>query len=71
MAGTTTTLRVDFVSESAGQRNSFGWYNKATGVGGVVFASVEADGANAPLRPGVSMAEFSVSTADLGRLSIS
>jgi hypothetical protein len=60
-----TTLRVDFVSEDAGYKNTFGWYNKATGAGGILFKSVEADGRNAPLDPGSSYAEFTVNTADL------
>ena len=39
-----TTLQVTFVSESASYQNTFGWYNKVTGVGGVLFADVEAEG---------------------------
>src|SRR5262245_40455427 len=68
MASPQTTLRVDFVSESAGYRNSFGWYNKVTGQGGVLFASVEAEGSNRTVTPGVSFAEFTVNTADLGNI---
>ena len=68
MSSSQTTLRVDFVSESAGYRNSFGWYNKVTGQGGILFANVESDGKNAPLDPGSSFAEFTVNTADLGNI---
>ena len=64
----TTTLHVEFVSESAGFENTFGWYNKATGVGGILFANVEAEGNNAPLRPGVSAVDFTVNTADVGNI---
>lgn len=49
-----TTLQVDFVSESAGYRSTFGWYSSATGRGGLLFANVEAEGRHAPLNPGVS-----------------
>ena len=45
----TTTLRVDFVSESAAYESTFGWYNKVTGVGGILFSDVEQEGRNAPL----------------------
>jgi flagellin-like hook-associated protein FlgL len=61
----TTSLQVRFISESAGYRNVFGYYNSKTGAAGILFPDVEADGANAPLTPGVSTATFSVKTADL------
>src|SRR5688572_16092957 len=67
-AAQTTTLHVDFVSESAGYQNTFGWYNKVTGVGGILFASVEAEGRKASLTAGASHAEFTVDTADLGNI---
>ena len=63
-----TTLQVTFVSESASYQNTFGWYNKVTGVGGILFADVEQEGRNAPLTPGVSTATFTVNTADLGKI---
>jgi hypothetical protein len=65
----TTTLQVAFVSESADFRNTFGWYNRATGYGGILFANVEAQGGNAPLTPGVSTANFTVNTADLANIA--
>src|SRR5262245_24958690 len=68
MAVATTTLRVDFVSESAAYENTFGWYNKVTGVGGILFADVEAEGRNAPLTPGQSSATFTVNSADVGNI---
>ena len=64
----TTTLRVDFISESAAYESTFGWYNKVTGVGGILFADVEQDGRNAPLTPGQSSATFTVNTADVGNI---
>ena len=63
-----TTLQVTFVSESAAYQNTFGWYNKVTGMGGILFADVEQEGRNAPLTPGVSTATFTVNTADLGNI---
>jgi len=62
----TTTVRVDFVSESAGYRNTFGWYNRVTGEGGILFAGIEAQGSHPTVVPGSSYAEFDVATADLG-----
>src|SRR5689334_18904692 len=63
-----TTLRVDFVSESAAYQNTFGWYNSVTGMGGILFADVDQDGRNAPLTPGVSSTTFTVKTSDLGNI---
>ena len=68
MTTATTTLKATFVSESAGYQNTFGWYNKVTGLGGILFADVEAEGNNAPLTPGVSSVNFTVNTADLGNI---
>ena len=64
----TETLRVEFISESAGYQNVLGYYNRDTGEGGILFPKVEADGANAPLQPGKSVAEFSVKAEDLGKI---
>src|SRR4051812_19429912 len=64
----TTTLRVDFISESAAYENVFGWYNKVTGMGGILFADVEQEGRNAPLVPGQSSATFTVNTADVANV---
>src|SRR3972149_11026817 len=64
-----TTLRVDFVSESAGYRNTFGWYNKITGEGGILFADIEAQGHHPTVTPGVSSVEFTVDTADVGNIA--
>src|SRR5262247_926291 len=60
-----TTLSVTFVSESATYDNTFGWYNSQTGMGGILFADVEAEGRHAPLVAGVSTATFTVKTSDL------
>ena len=68
MSVATTTLQVTFVSESATYDNTFGWYNSVTGLGGILFADVEAGGSNAPLIAGVSTATFTVNTADLGNI---
>ena len=68
MTVATTTLQVNFVSESAANANTFGWYNSVTGLGGILFADVEADGSHAPLTSGVSTATFTVNTADLGNI---
>src|SRR4051812_16183093 len=68
MTTPTTTLKVTFVSESAAYESTFGWYNKVTGYGGILFADVEQQGANAPLTAGVSSATFTVNTADLGNI---
>src|SRR4051812_3661141 len=65
---TTTTLTVTFVSESAAYESTFGWYNKATGYGGILFADTEQEGHSAPLTPGVSSVNFTVNTADLGNI---
>jgi hypothetical protein len=62
MAEAQTTLRVDFVSESAGYRNTFGWYNRVTGVGGTLFADASSPGANG------SSVDFTVNTADVGNI---
>src|SRR4051812_45420505 len=64
----TTTLHVDFVSESAAYRNTFGWYNSATGQGGILFANVESEGSHAPLTPGVSGMDFTIDATDLGNI---
>jgi hypothetical protein len=64
----TTTLRVDFISESAGYKNVFGWYNKLTGFGGILFQNVEQEGRKAPLVAGHSSVNFSVNTADIGNI---
>src|SRR5688572_17143664 len=64
---TTTTLSVEFVSESAGYKNTFGWYNKVTGVGGILFSDVESQGRRAPLDAGDSVT-FTVDTADVGNI---
>jgi VCBS repeat-containing protein len=68
MSVATTTLQVNFVSESAGNANTFGWYNSVTGLGGILFADVEADGRNAPLTAGISTASFTVNTSDVGNI---
>lgn len=62
-----TILRVTFVSESAAYRNTFGWYNSSTGLGGVLFANADSQGAGG-LTPGVSDVDFAVNTADLGKI---
>ncbi|MBR1287760.1 beta strand repeat-containing protein [Bradyrhizobium ottawaense] len=62
-----TILRASFVSESAAFRNTFGWYNSSTGLGGVLFANADSQGAGA-LTPGVSHVDFAVNTADLGKI---
>ncbi len=63
-----TTLRATFVSESAGYRNTFGWYNSVTGLGGILFASVEAEGSNPTVVGGVSYADFTVNTTDVANI---
>ena len=68
MTTPTTTLNVQFVSESAAFESTFGWYNRVTGYGGVLFADVEQQGHHAPLTPGVSSVNFTVNTADLGNI---
>ena len=68
MTVATTTLQATFVSESAAYESTFGWYNKVTGYGGILFADVEAEGNNAPLVAGVSSVKFTVNTADLGNI---
>src|SRR5882757_6145787 len=68
MSVATTTLQVNFVSESAANANTFGWYNSVTGLGGIGFADVESEGSHAPLTAGVSTATFTVNTADLGNI---
>ena len=45
-AGGTTTLTATFTSESAGYRSSFGWYDSATGLGGILFGDIEAGGSS-------------------------
>ena len=62
-----TILRASFVSESAAFRNTFGWYNSSTGLGGSLFANADSQGAGA-LTPGVSQVDFAVNTADLGKI---
>ncbi|MET3339213.1 beta strand repeat-containing protein [Bradyrhizobium ottawaense] len=62
-----TILRASFVSESAAFRNTFGWYNSSTGLGGILFANADSQGAGA-LTPGVSHVDFAVNTADLGKI---
>ncbi|SFN60836.1 VCBS repeat-containing protein [Bradyrhizobium sp. Rc3b] len=62
-----TILRASFVSESAAYRNTFGWYNSSTGLGGILFANADSQGAGA-LTPGVSYVDFAVNTADLGKI---
>ena len=62
-----TTFHVEFVSESAGYENTFGWYNKVTGVGGILFADVEAEGRNAPVQSGQAV-DFTVDAADAGNI---
>jgi hypothetical protein len=57
----TTTLQVTFVSESASYSNTFGWYDSVTGMGGILFADVDA------LAPGAT-ATFTVNTADLANI---
>lgn len=64
----TTTLKATFQSEEAGYKNVFGYYNTRTGEAEILFGNVEADGANAPLRPGQSSAEFTVNTADVNNI---
>jgi flagellin-like hook-associated protein FlgL len=64
----TETLRVEFISESAGYKNVLGYYNRESGEGGILFPTVEAEGNNAPLQPGKSVAEFSVKAEDVGKI---
>lgn len=64
----TETLRVEFISESAGYKNVLGYYNRESGEGGILFPTVEAEGKNAPLQPGKSVAEFSVKAEDVGKI---
>src|SRR5262245_16890967 len=59
-----TTLQIEFISESAGYRNSFGWYNTRTGEAGIIWADTNDDGHNAPMRAG-QVATISVSQADI------
>src|SRR5436190_20692989 len=68
MTVATTTLQVTFVSESASYANTFGWYNRFTGLGRILFADVESGGENTPLAAGVSTATFTVNTSDLGNI---
>lgn len=65
MTQSTTTLRATFISESAAYRSTFGWYNRVTGRGGILFADVEAEGDHPVLVAGQSYADFTVNTADL------
>ena len=64
----TTTIRVDFVSESAAFLNTFGWYNKTTGEGDILFAGVEAQGPHPTVIAGVSYVEFTVATDQLNNI---
>ncbi|OQW55470.1 MAG: hypothetical protein A4S14_12520 [Proteobacteria bacterium SG_bin9] len=63
-----TTLRATFVSESAAYRNTFGWYNTVTGVGGILFGSIEAEGSQRTVVGGQSYVDFTVNTADVGNI---
>lgn len=63
-----TTLRATFVSESAAYRNTFGWYNSVTGVGGILFGSIEAEGSQRTVVAGQSYVDFKVNTADVGNI---
>ena len=63
-----TTLRATFVSESAAYRNTFGWYNSVTGVGGILFGSIEAEGSQRTVVAGQSYVDFTVNTADVGNI---
>src|SRR5262249_42926709 len=65
MTDSMVTLRADFVSESAAYRNTFGWYNSLTGMGGILFADVNSEGNHAALTPGASSTTFSVKASDL------
>jgi Ca2+-binding RTX toxin-like protein len=55
-----TRFEVKFESESAGYKNSVGWYNTKTLEGGFLFTDVSAP----PLLNGKSTASFSVNSAD-------
>src|SRR4051812_41103323 len=68
MTVSTVTFQVRFESESASFRNTFGWYNKVTGLGGILFADVNSQGADASLTPGVSSATFMVNAADVANI---
>ena len=63
-----TTLRATFVSESAAYRNTFGWYNSVTGLGGILFSSIEAEGAHPTVVGGQSYVDFTVNSADVGNI---
>ena len=67
-AAESSTLVATFVSESAGSRNSFGWYNTETLEGGILFGSVEAEGRHPTVQPGVSTMSFTVDSADVGKI---
>ena len=40
----TSVLKVKFESADAGYENTLGWYDSRTGVGGIVFASIDSNG---------------------------
>ncbi len=63
----TTRLAVEFRSESATLRNSFGWYDATTGKGGLLFGSMETTGTAANIKPG-TVRSFSVATADVANI---
>lgn len=66
-AAETTRLEVEFRSESAGLRNSFGWYDATTGKGGLLFGSMETTGKAANIDAG-TLRSFSVETADVANI---
>ena len=68
MTTSQTTFRVDFISELAAYDNTFGWYDKTTGLGGILFADVDQDGKKAPLVAGQSYVTFSVETSAVGNI---
>jgi VCBS repeat-containing protein len=66
MTASKTTLSVEFVSESTSHESTFGWYDKVSGVGGILFAKVESAG-----RHGLDTgdhAEFTVDAVDVGNI---
>ena len=59
-----TTLQVTFVSESAGYRNTLGYYNKRTGEVEILFLDTNDDGRRAGISAGDAVT-FEVDQADL------
>jgi len=64
-----TTLQITFVSESAGYRNTLGYYNKRTGEVEIIFLDTNDDGRKAGVAAGDSvMLDVEQSDIDAGNI---